>query len=198
METCSHINPHFQTWLLQFASHFWMEFLMKGAQPHEHHVLMVVTQPLLSPATFAWALNTRLKIPILLHGFALTAPKQMETGKAEARESALLYGTFPSTFNQWCLRNEGSTSIQSSTGNISQCSIIILRLLWRVFSLVIFFPCHLVPLFQISCCWTAGVSSLRLYRVWEYIWKAYIQGPLEMTNIFTLHKRRENKFRNSK
>lgn len=67
---------------------------MKGAQPHEHHVLMVVTQPLLSPATFAWALNTRLKIPILLHRFALTAPKQMETGEAEARESALFVWHF--------------------------------------------------------------------------------------------------------
>lgn len=198
METRSHINPHFQTWLLQLASRFWMKLLTKGAQLHEHHVLMVATQPLLSPATPAWTLNTRFKIPILLHGFALTAPKQMEP-EAEARESALfLYGTFPSTFNQWCLRNEGSTSIQSSTGNISQCSIIILRLLWRVFSLVIFFPCHLVPLFQISSCWTAGVSSVHLYRVWEYIWKAYIQGPLEMTNIFTLHKRRENIFRSSK
>lgn len=158
---------------------------------------IMVTQPLLSPAIFAWALGTRLKVPILSHGFELAAQKQMET-EAEARESALLYGTVPSTFNQWCLRNEGSTSMQSSTGNISQYSIIILRFLWRVFSPVIFFPCHLVPLLQISSCWTAGVSSVHLYRVWEYIWKAYFQGPLEMTNIFTLHKRRENKFRSSK
>ena len=75
------------------------KLLTMVAQLHEHHVLMVVIQPLLSPAIFAWALSTRLKIPILSHGFELAAQKQMET-EAEAHESALLYGTFPSAFNQ--------------------------------------------------------------------------------------------------
>lgn len=121
--------------LLPISEH---KFLTKAAQLHAHRVLMVAIQPFLSPAICAWGLSTRLKIPVLSHRFELAAQKQMET-EAEARESALLCGTFPSTFNQRHLRNEGSMSMQSSTGNISQCSIIILRFLWRVFSPVIFF-----------------------------------------------------------